>query len=85
MGGGGFYMLKLLRNIYLPCVRKQRVLIILCGFGLMISTALVSIIQMVSVGRESYASSYGRELNHGDLAVGFVSDREKNLYRINTK
>lgn len=75
-------MFTIFRNVFIRCIKKQRVLVLLCAFGLLVSTSLLCIIQMIDIGREHYAENNSKVLNHGDLAVGFLVKGKTNLTQL---
>lgn len=79
---GGIRVFTILKNVFIRCIKKQCALVLLCAFGLLISTSLLCVIQMIDVGRESYAKNNSQELNHGDLAIGFLIKGKSDLVHL---
>ncbi|RDY33235.1 FtsX-like permease family protein [Lachnotalea glycerini] len=71
-------MLKLLK-IFFRNAKKQYIMIFLTILGFIVSISLLTVIQMVTVGRGSYANNHGKILNHGDLSIDFTFDKVKDI------
>lgn len=67
-------MFRILKNVFFRNARKEYRMILLTILGFMVSVSLLTVIQMITVGRSSYAKSHGEVLNHGDLSVDFRFD-----------
>lgn len=72
-------MCKILKRVFLRNAKKQNLMILLTVLGFIVSISLLTVIQMVTVGRSSYAKDNGRVLNHGDLSINFMFDKVNDI------
>ena len=72
-------MLLILKNVFLRNAKKQLIMIALTILGFIVSVSLLTLIQMVNVGRASYAQNNGKDLSHGDIAIHYTFDGVQDL------